>query len=639
MSLSSRHSLRLLLVTILAFSWGCGARGIPLPPLRPQPAPIFAIEAEQHGAMAIIRFATPLDTLVVEGRVIAVTGVELLVYTERYAALTANFLSGALQRERRRRLDEAEVAALEEQALADARVRAAEEEAREAARAEAEAASEIMIPLLDKATAEEPPPVEEELSTLTVEELLLRNVPASTLQDWHTGGVRPDILLEGAYRLDQALDAMWALLDLPTAFFDFRRRPNLPDPDLVLEAAEQVARAARYDRVINQVEFLDRAVIAASIPLEKFEDYIAEENWIAVEFPVGIPSDTDIRTRYFFAARTISESGGEGDVGGIAVVVPEPVPVPPTALEIKTVLTGLSLTWKPPAGDVWGRITDPDMLTYDVYRSPTGESLPSSPVNTDPLTLPNFVDTTIDWGEIYDYEVRASHTLRASIQDETGAEIVIAGVAPQETLLSLPQSAGTRLESYHAVDSFPPSPALGLEGGWVGGQVTLRWQPPLESDANRYRVYRHQVPAPELPEPIVSSEPESSGEADASDAVTRSDGTEREGEQSGASVTPAGQQEDEERDPDSIAETSSVDSTEGKVADTSESQGDAVGRIRNPLLVDGWRLLTRPALTRTQYVDTPPDDKVGYVYLVEVLDSSGNTSPAIEVEVTPRSGS
>lgn len=137
----------------------------------------------------------------------------------------------------------------------------------------------------------------------------------------------------------------------------------------------------------------------------------------------------------------------------------EPVAAPRFVAALPTI-DGVRLTWEPPRGV--------EEAEYNVYRSAGGDPPPATPLNTEPLTVAQYLDNDVEQGERYDYVVR----------------VVLAKGRPFREGRSTPP------EEVVAVDRYAPAAPERLVVVQEGRAVRLFWDPNREPDLAGYRVYR-----------------------------------------------------------------------------------------------------------------------------------------------------
>lgn len=139
-----------------------------------------------------------------------------------------------------------------------------------------------------------------------------------------------------------------------------------------------------------------------------------------------------------------------------------PVLAPPAPHELAGLPTadGVRLNWSVVPGD--------PPPAYNLYRGPREGVLSEAPLNVQPVSGTEFLDTTITAGGGYRYVVRA---------------VAAPGVPFREGLSSPPVVVD-------ATDRFAPAMPSGLVAVQEGRGVRLLWNPGADRDLDGYRVYR-----------------------------------------------------------------------------------------------------------------------------------------------------
>jgi hypothetical protein len=132
----------------------------------------------------------------------------------------------------------------------------------------------------------------------------------------------------------------------------------------------------------------------------------------------------------------------------------------PRALAGQASADGVRLTWEAAEGATGA--------TYNVYRGPVEGDPSERPLNVQPLTTQDDLDTTIEAGKTYRYVVRA-----------------VAAEGPPYR-----ESESSNVAVVDASDHFAPAPPSGLVAVQEGNAVRLFWNPGPENDIDGYRVYR-----------------------------------------------------------------------------------------------------------------------------------------------------
>lgn len=148
----------------------------------------------------------------------------------------------------------------------------------------------------------------------------------------------------------------------------------------------------------------------------------------------------------------------------------------PERLEAEPTADGVRLVWAGPGSD--------GSLRYNVYRAAPGALEPESPLNTEPLTVPEYLDETVVTGERYVYFVRVALAEGTPYREgETGQPLEVV-----------------------AEDRFAPEAPRGIVAVQEGTAVRLFWDPNRERDLAGYRVYRRNGSAAEWirigPDPV-----------------------------------------------------------------------------------------------------------------------------------------
>lgn len=141
-------------------------------------------------------------------------------------------------------------------------------------------------------------------------------------------------------------------------------------------------------------------------------------------------------------------------------LVPVIPPSPPASITAIATAEGIRLNWEGAVSDDPGR--------YNLYRALAGGRYTGKPLHPSPLSVSEFLDTTVQMGQTYTYMVRSA-------------------VSDSEPYLESVSSPEVRVL---AEDLFPPSRPGGLVAVQEGAGIRLFWNPGEERDLSGYRIYR-----------------------------------------------------------------------------------------------------------------------------------------------------
>jgi hypothetical protein len=141
----------------------------------------------------------------------------------------------------------------------------------------------------------------------------------------------------------------------------------------------------------------------------------------------------------------------------VVPIAPAPAPL---RLQAEPTADGVRLFWERPSAE--------GQFKYNVYRSDLERPPAESPLNSQPLDVTEYLDSTVTVGERYIYSVRVA--MADSLPYREGESS-----GPLETL---------------AEDRFPPAAPEGLVAVQEASAVRLFWNPNKERDLAGYRVYR-----------------------------------------------------------------------------------------------------------------------------------------------------
>ncbi len=214
-------------------------------------------------------------------------------------------------------------------------------------------------------------------------------------------------------------------------------------------------------------QFVQSAVRIRSIASPSFPNFLQKESFVVQDKP-ELPGKTSIYSHAFrYAVLFINKKNQAAGFSNQAFIAPVPIPLPPTGISARVTEDAIRLSWTEPSENMDGS-KPPRLVGYDIYKSKDPQTLPSAPVNPNPLPKPEFEDRDFQFDQTYHYAVR----IVGSIQNPYAV-----------SLLSDILHVETR-------DTFPPAPPEGFNAIREGGDLVLMWVPPESPDVAGYRVYR-----------------------------------------------------------------------------------------------------------------------------------------------------
>ncbi|MDR2017545.1 MAG: hypothetical protein LBQ00_01475 [Syntrophobacterales bacterium] len=168
-------------------------------------------------------------------------------------------------------------------------------------------------------------------------------------------------------------------------------------------------------------------------------------------------TDDDLRTGFHYSYRVhpLTKLGTAGDASNTFTITWQAVPVPPAGVQARGEYERIELTWD-----------KEENLLYNVYRLREGV-YPLFPVNPAPLSTSFFVDSGLENGKTYQYEVRAV-ALKSGMRWE---------------------GKGVQL-SAHPIDRTPPAAPREIKTEKNEREVLVTWKMNTEPDLLGYNVYR-----------------------------------------------------------------------------------------------------------------------------------------------------
>ena len=166
-----------------------------------------------------------------------------------------------------------------------------------------------------------------------------------------------------------------------------------------------------------------------------------------------------------YAVVTVRRGGERSPLSNIVKLSPDVPPAPPAISTVTAEEGRICIEWIAPPTDLLGRPAQ--VGGYRVYRRTLPEEEYGEPLNTEPVTGTNFVDTTAPYGGAHVYTVRATLAGKPKVE---GLPALEAGVAYRDVF---PPAAPSR------VDALPEANA-----------VRLVWEPVPAADLAGYVIFR-----------------------------------------------------------------------------------------------------------------------------------------------------
>lgn len=218
---------------------------------------------------------------------------------------------------------------------------------------------------------------------------------------------------------------------------------------------------------LPEEQFLQSAVRIRSIASPSFPGFLQEESFVVQDKP-ELPDKSSIYSHAFrYAVLFINRKNQTAGFSNQAFIAPVAIPLPPAGISARVTEDAIRLSWVEPSENMDGS-KPPRFVGYDIYKSKDPQTLPSAPVNPNPLPKPEFEDRDFQFDQTYHYAVR----IVGSIQNP------------------YPVSLLSDILRVEARDTFPPAPPESFNAIREGSDVVLLWVPPESPDVAGYRIYR-----------------------------------------------------------------------------------------------------------------------------------------------------
>jgi hypothetical protein len=325
------------------------------------------------------------------------------------------------------------------------------------------------------------------------------------------------------------------------------RRP--PDPDEDRDAREQPAatkkpkQAKPLDPGVDQgsiVTITDvltpKSMALTPIPTRLIPPPVAKTSEPSqgskLELPVVGPI-AEARPRRFYVAYTVNHRGQRGNPAPRFAVAFDAPPQPPGKPRIVVTEKTVEISWDPPAGAA-GAVEQPAtglllpatsrglllpvLPSYNIYAVSKSPAAPPAaagvrppemplPLNATPLTAPNFVDDTFEFGVERCYQVRTVNTAGATtrLASATATTSTSTGTAPGAAP-AVSESAPSVMACVTPADTTAPPAPTALAAVASAGAISLIWTGVDAPDLAGYLVLRSSTPdgplTPIFPTPI-----------------------------------------------------------------------------------------------------------------------------------------
>jgi hypothetical protein len=275
----------------------------------------------------------------------------------------------------------------------------------------------------------------------------------------------PDRLMNGEPLRDVASIEIYRAADPSPAIAAPRRTPvagAAPPGDL---APGSAARRQAANVRLAEEAFYGEAKLVGSLPVAEIAERTRGATVVYRDALYPLLSSGTPPTSLAYAVVTVRRGGERSPLSNIAILPPDVPPGPPVLTTLTVEEGRICLEWTPPESDLLGRPAR--VGGYRVYRRTLPEEEYGVPLNAEPISATNYVDTTAPYGAAHVYTVRATLPDKPKVE---GLPALEAGV------------------DYR--DVFPPPAPQRLDALSEGGAVRLVWEPVVTADLAGYVIYR-----------------------------------------------------------------------------------------------------------------------------------------------------
>ena len=158
---------------------------------------------------------------------------------------------------------------------------------------------------------------------------------------------------------------------------------------------------------VTPADYAARSTLIASIPGSEIPESQAV---VTFDDPVEI-RPKEPRSRYRYAVRVVDRNGRSGDFSNYAITVPlSELARPPEKLTARVTQFDIEINWEPPQSNESGS-APANVAGYNVYRK-AGDVV--AKMNSAPINAPGYSDRNFQFGDTYEYFVRALSVAQGS---------------------------------------------------------------------------------------------------------------------------------------------------------------------------------------------------------------------------------